>query len=145
MRRGLSLVCALALALSLTACIHREPQPTSTPTPEPTPTATATPTPTATPSAEPTPTPEPTPPVFDEDHELDRELPKLTSAGLELPIYGATGWAAVEIGLYEAVPTPTPTPTPPCMSARERRSPASPGRRCTRGRYTIPGSIRSSI
>ena len=100
MRRGLSLLCALALALSLSACTTQEPQPTGSASPEPTPAATLSPAPTVSPSAEPTPTPEPTPPVFDEDHTLDRPIPELTSSGLELPVNGATGYASVKLGLW---------------------------------------------
>lgn len=71
--------------------------PTATPSPSPTP--------------EETPEPSPVPPTWETDHTLDRSLPKLTG-GLELPVSGATGYAAVEIGLWPAIPTPTPSPTP---------------------------------
>ena len=115
MRRAAALLCALALLAGLTACAAPQPEPSSTPpSPSPSPTQTpipsTTPEPSPTPSAEPTPTPTPTIPVWDEDHTLDRNLPKLTG-GLELPVYGATGYTAVEQGLYAAIPTPTPTPT----------------------------------
>lgn len=115
MRRVLSLLCALALLL--TACGRTAPEPSDSVTPEPPPTASTLPSPTRTPS--PTPTPEPTPEtaVWDEAHTLDRALPELTAAGLELPVNGATGYASVELSLWpepqpDPTPTPSPTPTP---------------------------------
>lgn len=110
MRRALCLVCALALLLGLAGCFGGS-GPKASPTPEAEPSASPSPStrPTATPA--PTATPEPTPPAYDPDHALDRDLPKLNAQGLELPIRGATGYAAVEIGLWEVMPTPTPTPT----------------------------------
>ena len=108
MRRALCLVCALALLLGLAGCFGGS-GPETSPTPEAEPTASPSPStrPTATPA--PTATPEPTPPAYDPDHALDRDLPELNAQGLELPIRGATGYAAVEIGLWEVMPTPTPT------------------------------------
>lgn len=117
MKRVLSLCCALALLLALASCGSREPEPSGSPAPEPT--SAVTPTPESSPTPDPTPTPSPTPEaaVWDADHTLDRELPELTAAGLELPVNGATGYASVELGLWpEPQPDPTPTsaatPTP---------------------------------
>lgn len=113
MRRAAALLCALALLAGLAACAAPQPEPSPTPpspSPTQTPIPTTTPEPSPTPSAEPTPPPTPTVPVWDEDHTLDRSVPKLTG-GLELPVYGATGYAAVEQGLWAAIPAPTPTPT----------------------------------
>ncbi|OUN11899.1 hypothetical protein, partial [Flavonifractor sp. An91] len=108
MRRAAALLCALALLAGLAACAAPQPEPSPTPpspSPTQTPIPTTTPEPSPTPSAEPTPTPTPTVPVWDEDHTLDRSVPKLTG-GLELPVYGATGYAAVEQGLWAAIPAP---------------------------------------
>ncbi|MBM6924761.1 D-alanyl-D-alanine carboxypeptidase family protein [Pseudoflavonifractor phocaeensis] len=116
LKRGLSLLCAAALVLTMAACGASTPPPDSSPTSTPTPEATPSPIPTAsarpTPSPSPTPEPTPTPVVWEEDHKLDRDLPGLTSLGLELPLYGATGYAAVETGLWAVIPTPVPTSTP---------------------------------
>lgn len=113
MRRGAALLCALALLAGLAACGGPDPQPevSSSPTPSVSLTPSPTPEPTPSPTAEPTPEPTPTAPAWEEDHTLDRNIPKLTG-GLELPVTGATGYAAVEIGLWAAIPTATPTPTP---------------------------------
>ena len=115
MRRSAALFCALALMIGLTACGGPEAEPERSPTPPPSPSLSAEPTPTPTPdpspSTEATPEPTPTFPTWDASHTLDRSLPKLTG-GLELPVSGATGYAAVEIGLWPSIPTPTPTPTP---------------------------------
>lgn len=114
MRRAAALLCALALLAGLAACAAPQPEPSPTPpspSPTQTPIPTTTPEPSPTPSAEPTPPPTPTVPVWDEDHTLDRSVPKLTG-GLELPVYGATGYAAVDQGLWAAIPAPTPTATP---------------------------------
>ena len=113
MRRAAALLCALSLLAGLAACAAPQPEPSPTPpspSPTQTPIPTTTPEPSPTPSAEPTPPPTPTVPVWDEDHTLDRSVPKLTG-GLELPVYGATGYAAVEQGLWAAIPAPTPPPT----------------------------------
>ena len=123
LRRGCSFWCAAALLLSMTACSSAEPHPSPTPTETPTHVLVATPAATAqpSPSSAPTPTPIPasTPVPWEEDHTLDRSLPQLTAQNLELPLSGATGYAAVEIGLWPAptptataTPTPTPTPAP---------------------------------
>ncbi|MBM6888503.1 S-layer homology domain-containing protein, partial [Pseudoflavonifractor phocaeensis] len=84
MRRGLSLLCALALALSLSACTTQEPQPTGSVSPEPTPAATLSPAPTVSPSAEPTPTPEPEAPAFSDiqGHWAQTYIEEATRLGL---------------------------------------------------------------
>ena len=118
MRRALCLVCTLALLLGLAGCFGGS-GPEASPTPEAEPTASPSPStrPTATPEPTVTATPEPTPPAYDPDHALDRDLHELNAQGLELPIRGATGYAAVEIGLWEVMPTPTPTPTATATAA----------------------------
>ncbi len=65
------------------------PEPTVATTPEPTPTPTPTPTPEPTPTPTPTPTPKP---------EL---YPTEANMNLELPLHGATAYAAVELAIYE--------------------------------------------
>lgn len=114
MHRPFRLVCALLLALCLTACGGDGSPDSPTQAVSPTASAAATPTPAPTPSAlpdvTPTPVPASVPPVFEETHTLDRALPQRYN-GLELPIEGATGYAAVELNLWAAIPTPSPTPT----------------------------------
>ena len=115
MHRPLRLVCALLLALGLTACGGdvSEASPSLSPTSSPTGLAMPTPepTPSLTPDGTPTPVPPSVPPTFEETHTLDRALPQRYN-GLELPIVGATGYAAVELNLWAAIPTPTPTASP---------------------------------
>lgn len=115
MHRPFRLVCALLLALCLTACGGDGAPDSPTQAVSPTASAAAPPTPAPTPSAlpdvTPTPVPASVPPVFEETHTLDRALPQRYN-GLELPIEGATGYAAVELSLWASIPTPTPTPSP---------------------------------
>lgn len=132
LRRVAALLCALSLLTGLAACGGPAPQPEDSPSPPPSPSNSVpvpnTPIPSASPEA--TPEPTPTPLVWEEDHTLDRGVPKLTG-GLELPVAGATGYAAVEIGLWPAIPTPTPaatptpTPTPtPTVTATPQATPS---------------------
>lgn len=109
MKKRYAALLIAALLLGLTACAPGEPDaapdvPSSTPT--------AAVTPTAGPTPEPAPEPTPDPMAWDEGHTLDTGRMPGNYGGLELPVRGATGYASVELPLWEVQPAPEPTPTP---------------------------------
>ena len=72
------------------------------------------------------PTPEPEPALaFDPSHTLEVQQPKVSKGGLELPVRGATGYASVQMGLWEEIP-PEPEPEPPEQPAPEPEPEAPP-------------------
>ncbi len=111
-RRGLALLCVLALISGLAACSGgSEPDPQTSPpqSGDSYPTAsfhTLLPHPT-----EDTEEPEPETAVWDEEHTLDLDIPKLNRQGLELPVEGATGYAPVELPVWPEIPPEEPEPT----------------------------------
>lgn len=73
-------------------------------------------------SGQPVPEPEPAV-VYDPNYTLSIKYPKVSKGELELPVWGATGYASVELPVWEEIPEPEPEPEP---GAEEPTQPDNP-------------------
>ena len=68
-------------------------------------------------------------PEWDPSYRLNIQYPQVSKGALELPIHGATGYASVEMGLWEEIPEPEPEPEPEApgdTSAPDQDTPSVP-------------------
>ena len=114
MQKKLSMLLSVLLLLGgLTAC-HG---PAEGPEPPPKPVSSAglslSPDLSGAPDASTQPIPQPEPAVqYDPGYTLDIKYPKVPKGELELPVWGATGYASVELPVWEEIPEPEPEPEP---------------------------------
>ncbi len=136
MQRKLSILLSAALLLStLTAC-HRLPASSAEDPGDSSPASSSLPSggsSTGDASIQPVPEPEPEPaPAYDPSYTLDIDYPKVRPGALELPIHNATGYASVQLPLWEEIPEPEPetdpddpiAPTDPGAQPGESQTPA---------------------
>lgn len=78
---------------------------------------------------QPLPEPEPVEPplAFNPSHTLDVQYPKVPKGALELPVRGATGYASVQLPVWEEIPEPEPEPPAETEPTVEPDPPADPG------------------
>lgn len=130
MKKHLSILLSAALLLGgLTACrngtgaVSDPPNPVSSAAPAVEPGASGI----TSADVPPLPEPEPVEPplAFDAAHTLDVSFPKVPKGALELPVRGATGYASVQLPVWEEIPEPEPPEEPD--SPAEPDPPTEPG------------------
>lgn len=132
MERKLSILLSVLLMLgSLTACHSPAGQPevppgTSSSLLPPTPDVSGSQSAAASGQPAPDPEPEPEPALeFDPSYTLNIQPPEVSKGELELPVQGATGYASVQLPLWEEIPEPEPEPEEPSSPADPEPQPGA--------------------